>query len=105
VHFDPPEENQRTKLTSMFFSGLRFLQFVFGLTVMRWTAAVTVARNAVASAYTHFECQMCFSAWSWCTSLLPFVMRKAKTSAGQLLLPQFVWEFVVTVLWLTLFLR
>ncbi|KAJ5470296.1 hypothetical protein N7530_007653 [Penicillium desertorum] len=108
IHFDPPEETKSTKLTSMFFSGLRFLQFVFGLTVIglygkdvhhdhaekhvwhsKWVYALVTAFLATVTAAIHL--------------VLPFVMRKAKTGAGQLLLPQFVWEFVVTVLWLTLF--
>ncbi|CAG8899774.1 unnamed protein product [Penicillium egyptiacum] len=111
IHFDPPEQSKGAKLTFMFFSGLRFLQFVFGLTVIglygkdvhhdhsekhvwhsKWVYALVTAFLATVTAAMHL--------------ILPFVMRKAKPGAGAgpvLLLPQFVWEFVVTVLWLTLF--
>ncbi|CAG8137902.1 unnamed protein product [Penicillium nalgiovense] len=107
IHFDP-EQSKTANITSMFFSGLRFLQFVFGLTVIglygkdvhhdhsekhawhsKWVYALVTAFLATVTAAIHL--------------ILPFVMRKAKSGAAQLLLPQFVWEFAVTVLWLTLF--
>lgn len=113
LHFESPpqEQSKGAKLTFMFFSGVRFLQFVFGLTVIglygkdvhhdhsekhtwhsKWVYALITAFLATVTAAVHL--------------ILPFVMRKAKPGAGPgpaLLLPQFVWEFVVTVLWLTLF--
>ncbi|EKV12959.1 MARVEL-like domain [Penicillium digitatum] len=113
LHFElPPQEPSKSaQLTVMFFSGLRFLQFIFGLTVIgmygkdvhhdhskqhtwhsKWVYALVTAFFATATAAIHL--------------ILPFVMRKAKPGAGPgraLLLPQFAWEFVVTVLWLTLF--
>ncbi|KAJ5794943.1 hypothetical protein N7457_001542 [Penicillium paradoxum] len=112
IHYDSPEQSKGSKLAFMFFSLLRFLQFVFGLTVIglygkdvhhdhsekhtwhsKWVYALVTAFLATITAAIHI--------------ILPFVMRKAKangvTSNPALLLPQFVWEFVVTVLWLALF--
>ncbi|KAK4869499.1 hypothetical protein LT330_005881 [Penicillium expansum] len=113
MHFESPpqEQSKSAKLTFMFFSGLRILQVIFGLTVMgmygkdvhhdhsekhtwhsKWVYALVTAFFAIITAAIHL--------------ILPFVMRKAKLGAGPgpaLLLPQFAWEFVVTVLWLTLF--
>ncbi|KGO68946.1 hypothetical protein PITC_077750 [Penicillium italicum] len=113
MHFESPpqEQSKSAMLTFMFFSGLRFLQVIFGLTVLgmygrdvhhdhseehtwhsKWVYALITAFFATVTAAIHL--------------ILPFVMRKAKPGAGPgpaLLLPQFAWEFVVTVLWLTLF--
>ncbi|KAJ5573939.1 uncharacterized protein N7459_008366 [Penicillium hispanicum] len=107
----PPVEpaSKGTKLVSMFVSALRFLQFVFGLTVIglygtdvrhdhqdkdswsaRWVYALVAAFLATATAAVH----MC----------LPFCMRRVNyTPSPALRLPQFVWEFVLCILWLTLF--
>ncbi|KAJ5804170.1 uncharacterized protein N7518_000473 [Penicillium psychrosexuale] len=115
LHFSPPQEQSKSaKLAFMFFSTLRFLQFVFGLTVIglygkdvhhdhsekhtwhaKWAYALITAFLATVTAAIHL--------------IMPFIMRKAKRGAGagsdstMLLLPQFVWEFVVSVLWLALF--
>ncbi|KAJ5360508.1 hypothetical protein N7517_009699 [Penicillium concentricum] len=113
MHFESPpqEQTKSAKMTFMLFSTVRFLQFVFGLTVIglygkdvhhdhsdkhtwhsKWVYALITAFLATVTAAIHL--------------ILPFVMRKAKPGAGPgpaLLLPQFAWEFVVTVLWLTLF--
>ncbi|KAF4762902.1 hypothetical protein N7455_010832 [Penicillium solitum] len=113
MHFESPpqEQSKRDKLTFMLFTGLRFLQFIFGLTVIglygrdvhhdhsekhtwhsKWVYALVTGFFASGTAAVHL--------------ILPFIMRKAKLGAGlgpALLLPQFAWEFVVTVLWLTLF--
>ncbi|KAJ5958453.1 uncharacterized protein N7479_005603 [Penicillium vulpinum] len=115
LHFEspPPEQTQQEKLIFMFFSTLRFMQFVFGLTVIglygrdvhhdhsenhawrsEWVYALVTAFLATVTAAIHL--------------ILPFVMRKAKPGTGPganpaLLLPQFAWEFVLTVLWLALF--
>ncbi|KXG49883.1 uncharacterized protein PGRI_058510 [Penicillium griseofulvum] len=111
MHFESPpqEQSKNAKITFMLFSTVRFLQFVFGLTVIglygkdvhhdhsekhiwhsKWVYALVTAFLATVTAAIHL--------------ILPFVMRKAKSGAGPaLLLPQFAWEFVVTVLWLTLF--
>ncbi|CAI7605541.1 unnamed protein product [Penicillium glandicola] len=110
MHFEspPPPQSKGAKLTFMFFSALRFLQFVFGLTVIglygkdvhydhtskdtwnsKWVYALVTAFLATMTAAVHL--------------ILPFLMRKANGPRPALLLPQFLWEFVVTVLWLTLF--
>jgi hypothetical protein len=110
MHFTP-EQSKTTKLASMFFMGLRFLQFVFGLTVIglygkdvhhdhsekhvwhsQWVYALVTAFLATVTALVHL--------------VKPFIMRKVNASAAPspvLLLPQFAWEFVVSVLWLALF--
>ncbi|KAJ5463015.1 hypothetical protein N7475_007959 [Penicillium sp. IBT 31633x] len=115
IHYDtaPPEQTKTAKLAFMFFSLVRFLQFVFGLTVIglygkdvhydhsekntwhsKWVYALVTAFLATVTASIHL--------------ILPFVLRKTKAGVGAaknpaLLLPQFAWEFVLTVLWLTLF--
>lgn len=111
IHYDTPEQSKSAKLAFMFFSLLRFLQFVFGLTVIglygkdvhhdhsekhvwhsKWVYALVTAFLATVTAAVHL--------------VLPFVMRKVRAvgvANPALLLPQFAWEFVVTVLWLTLF--
>ncbi|KAJ5146118.1 uncharacterized protein N7515_000682 [Penicillium bovifimosum] len=109
IHFNEPKP--ASKPAFMALSALRFLQFVFGLTVIglygrdvhhdhahadtwhaKWVYALIVAFLATVTAAVHL--------------IVPFVMRKAKANAATgpgLLLPQFVWETVVTVLWLVLF--
>jgi hypothetical protein len=113
MHFESPQEpmSKRAKLSFMFISGLRFLQFVFGLTVIglygrdvhhdhsekhiwrsQWVYALVTGFLATVTAGVHL--------------VMPFLTRRVKNaSAGhvKLLLPQFAWEFVVTVLWLALF--
>ena len=113
MHFEsaPEPMSKRAKLSFMFISALRFLQFVFGLTVIglygkdvhhdhsekhiwrsQWVYALVTGFLATATAGVHL--------------VMPFLMRRVKNAAGPnvaLLLPQFGWEFVVTVLWLALF--
>lgn len=97
-----------TKLMGMFISGVRFLQFVFGLTVIglygkdvrhdhedgqwhaKWVFAMITAFLATSTAAVHM--------------ILPFLTRRANYQPNpKLKLPLFVWEFVLCVLWLTLF--
>ena len=93
----------------MFMSAIRFLQFVFGLTVIglygqdvrhdhidehtwspKWVYAVATAFLATMTTVVHF--------------ILPCCLRRLKAaSKTSLHLPQFCWEFVLCVLWLTLF--
>lgn len=104
-------ESKGSKLAFMFFSCLRFLQFVFGLTVIglygrdvrhdhvhkhewhsQWVYALVAAFLATTTALV--------------TLVKPFIMRKVKAASSPnpaLLLPQFVWEFILCVLWLALF--
>ncbi|KAJ5182768.1 hypothetical protein N7492_000384 [Penicillium capsulatum] len=114
VHFPPPSTpaeptSKRAKLASMFVSALRFLQFVFGLTVIglygrdvhhdhshndtwhaKWVFALIAAFLASVTAAIHMA--------------LPFCMRRVSYRPSPALkLPQFLWEFVLCVLWLTLF--
>lgn len=98
-----------TKLGGMFISGVRFLQFVFGLTVIglygkdvrhdhedghtwhaKWVFALVAAFLATGTAAMHM--------------ILPFLTRRVNYHpTAKLRLPQFVWEFILCVLWLTLF--
>ncbi|KAF3396256.1 hypothetical protein F1880_006825 [Penicillium rolfsii] len=98
-----------TKVMGMFISGVRFLQFVFGLTVIglygrdvhhdhengqsaraRWVFALIAAFLATSTAAVHM--------------VLPFLMRRVTYRPNpKLKLPQFVWEFILCILWLTLF--
>ncbi|KAJ5562707.1 hypothetical protein N7535_002847 [Penicillium sp. DV-2018c] len=112
MHFDShAEQSPRSKPAFMLLSTLRFLQFVFGLTIIglygrdvhhdhahagtwhaKWVYALITAFLATVTAAVYL--------------VVPFVMRKAKKAAAGgpgLLLPRFVWEAVVTVLWLVLF--
>ncbi|KAJ5381682.1 uncharacterized protein N7496_004110 [Penicillium cataractarum] len=97
------------KVMGMFISGVRFLQFVFGLTVIgvygkdvrhdhddghtwnaKWVFAMITAFLATSTAAVHM--------------ILPFLMRRVTYRPNlKLKLPQFVWEFILCVLWLTLF--
>lgn len=102
-------ESKGSKLAFMLSTTLRFLQFVFGLTVIglygrdvhhdhshnhethsQWVYALVAAFLATTTALV---------------SLVKlFIMRKLKAASNPaLLLPQFVWEFVLCVLWLALF--
>ncbi|KAJ5906896.1 uncharacterized protein N7473_003812 [Penicillium subrubescens] len=98
-----------TKVMGMFISGVRFLQFVFGLTVIglygrdvhhdhenghtaraKWVFAMIAAFLATSTASVHM--------------ILPFMMRRVTYRPNpKLKLPQFVWEFILCILWLTLF--
>ena len=113
VQFPPPAPaeqptSKRAKLASMFISAPRFFQFVFGLTVIglygkdvqkdhdnddwhaKWVFALITAFLATVTAIIHMA--------------LPFCMRRVNYSPSPALkLPQFIWEFVLTILWLTLF--
>jgi hypothetical protein len=112
MHFDADQKPAPSKPAFMALSALRFLQFVFGLTVIglygrdvrhdhahagtwhaKWVYALITAFLATVTAMVHL--------------IVPFVMRKVKAAgagAGPgMLLPQFAWESVVTVLWLVLF--
>ncbi|CAG8116883.1 unnamed protein product [Penicillium salamii] len=108
---DYTPESKRAKLSFMLFSVLRFLQFVFGLTVIglygrdvrhdhvhnnawhsQWVYALVAAFLATSTALIHL--------------VKPFIMSKLKATTAPnpaLLLPQFAWEFVLCVLWLALF--
>lgn len=115
----PPQngtpQSKRAKFAEMLISAMRFFQFVFGLTVIglygkdvhhdhadknewnsKWVYAVITAFLATCTAIVHM--------------VIPFLMRRTSrgasggmTSRPALLLPQFVWEFVLCILWLTLF--
>jgi hypothetical protein len=114
MRYPPPNsapQSKRAKLAEMLMSVLRFFQFVFGLTVIglygkdihhdhedkhewnsKWVYAVITAFLATITAVVHM--------------VIPFLMRRtarAYTPIPALQLPQFVWEFVLCVLWLTLF--
>lgn len=114
IHFPPPATpaepaSKRAKLATMLVSGLRFLQFVFGLTVIglygrdvhhdhadkhtwhaRWVFALVAAFLATVTAAVYMA--------------LPFCMaRVSYRPSPALKLPQFLWEFAICVLWLTLF--
>ncbi|CAI7597494.1 unnamed protein product [Penicillium pancosmium] len=113
----PPQnstpQSKRAKFAEMLISALRFFQFVFGLTVIglygkdvhhdhedknewnsKWVYAVITAFLATCTAIVHM--------------VIPFLMRRtsrgtSSPSNAKLQLPQFVWEFVLCILWLTLF--
>ncbi|KAJ5104950.1 hypothetical protein NUU61_002297 [Penicillium alfredii] len=124
MHFPPPAPapspapapaSAGAKIMFMIMSGVRFLQFVFGLTVIglygrdvrhdhetdgtwhaKWVFALIAAFLATVTAIVHMA--------------IPFCMRRVKKNASLaaspmpgLLLPQFAWEFVLCVLWLVLF--
>lgn len=98
-----------TKLVSMIISALRFFQFAFGLAVIglygqdvqhdhdakntwhaKWVFALIVGFLATTTATIHM--------------IVPFCMRRVNYKPSPALrLPQFAWEFVLCVLWLTLF--
>ncbi|RHZ61352.1 MARVEL domain-containing protein [Aspergillus thermomutatus] len=98
----------RNPLKTLLETLLRFIQFVFGLTVIglygrdlhgtdnapapaKWVYAVVTAFLATVTAAVYL--------------LLPFVMKGRTPLArlGRLQLPLFIWESVLCVLWLTLF--
>ncbi|KAJ5833389.1 hypothetical protein N7474_001700 [Penicillium riverlandense] len=104
-----PPASKGSKLVSMFMSATRFLQFVFGLTVIglygqdvsydhktlhtwnaEWVFAVVTAFLATMTTVAHF--------------VLPCCLRRIKTNTKPgLLLPQFSWELLLCILWLVLF--
>ncbi|KAJ5100462.1 hypothetical protein N7456_006514 [Penicillium angulare] len=106
---DTPPPGKRTRLVSMITSAVRFLQFVFGLAVIglygqdvhhdhedgisanaKWIYAVIVGILATSTSGIHM--------------VLPFIIKGVNNSTNpKLQLPQFVWEFILCILWLTLF--
>jgi hypothetical protein len=104
-----PSKSKSTKLMDMLISALRFFQFAFGLAVIglygqdvqhdhdaestwhaKWVFALIVGFLATSTAAIHM--------------IVPFCMRRVNYQPGPALrLPQFAWEFVLCVLWLTLF--
>ncbi|KAJ6092800.1 hypothetical protein N7486_008089 [Penicillium sp. IBT 16267x] len=104
-----PPISKGAKVLSMILSVLRFLQFVFGLTVIglygkdvrhdhedddtyhaKWVFALIVGFLATSTAAFHM--------------ILPFLMKRVNNSRNpKLHLPQFVWEFVLCIIWLTVF--
>lgn len=110
MDFPPPEQTKTSRPKSIIFSILRFLQFVFGLTVIglygrdvrhdhknnisrsQWVYALVVGALATTTALVRL--------------VKPFVSKKLGTNASPgmtLLLPQLVWELILCVLWLALF--
>ncbi|KAJ5908177.1 hypothetical protein N7495_000859 [Penicillium taxi] len=106
----PPSvpESKASKFMAGCISFLRFLQLVFGLTVIglygrdvhhdhkyedtwnsKWVYALVTGFLATSTALAHM--------------VLPFCMSRTGASNPALRLPQFAWEFVLCVLWLTLF--
>lgn len=108
---DPPAPpiSKGAKFVSMMISILRFLQFVFGLTVIglygrdvhhdhedhdayhaKWVFALIVGFLATSTAAIHM--------------ILPFLKKRVNSSSNpKLHLPQFVWEAVLCIIWLTVF--
>ncbi|KAJ5947376.1 hypothetical protein N7466_000391 [Penicillium verhagenii] len=110
---EPPAEpiSKGAKLLSMIISILRFLQFVFGLTVIglygrdvhhdhkeddtyhpKWVFALVVGFLATSTAGFHM--------------VLPFLMKRvnmSRTPNPKLYLPQFVWEAALCIIWLVVF--
>ncbi|CAL5872109.1 uncharacterized protein PFLUO_LOCUS6366 [Penicillium psychrofluorescens] len=104
-----PPASKGSKIVSMFMSATRFLQFVFGLTVIglygqdvsydhqtlhtwnpEWVFAVVTAFLSTVTTVAHF--------------VLPCCLRRIKSNTKPaLLLPQFSWEFLLCILWLVLF--
>lgn len=112
-----PPQSKREKLAYMLISIVRFFQFVLGLTVIglygrdvrhdhkyddtwnsKWVYALIMGCLATLTAMIHL--------------VIPFLMRKSASASARgagitskpgLQLPQFVWEFVLCILWLTLF--
>lgn len=104
-----PPISKGTKFMSMIISILRFLQFVFGLTVIglygrdvhhdhedgdtyhsKWVFALIVGFLATSTAAFHM--------------ILPFLKKRVNSSSNpKLHLPQFVWEAVLCIIWLTVF--
>ncbi|KAJ5240980.1 uncharacterized protein N7469_002571 [Penicillium citrinum] len=108
-------QSKRAKLAYMLVSAIRFFQFVFGLTVIglygrdvrhdhkykdtwnsKWIYALVTGGLATITAIIHL--------------VIPFLMRRSGSASARagssnpaLQLPQFGWEFVLCVLWLTLF--
>lgn len=114
IHFPPPATpaeptSKRARLAEMVISGVRFLQFVFALTAIglygrdvhhdhadkdtwhaKWVFALIAAFLAAVTAAVHMA--------------LPFCLRRVSYRPSPALkLPQFIWEFILCVLWLTLF--
>ena len=106
---DAAPQSKSTRIVSMFTSALRFFQFVFGLAVIglygqdvhhdhedehtwhsKWVYAVIVGCLATSTAAVHV--------------MLPFIIKGVNNSSNpKLQLPQFAWEFILCILWLTLF--
>ncbi|KAJ5672530.1 hypothetical protein N7507_001657 [Penicillium longicatenatum] len=104
-----PPMSKGAKFVSMMISILRFLQFVFGLTVIglygrcvhhdhkyhdtyhsKWVFALVVGFLATSTAAFHM--------------ILPFIKKRVNNSSNpKLHLPQFVWEAVLCIIWLTVF--
>lgn len=102
----PPK---RSNKMGMLISFTRFVQFVLGVTVIglygkdvradhedkhtwhaKWVFALITSFFATVTAAAHL--------------ILPFCMSRTSTSASaKFKLPQFVWEFILCLLWLTLF--
>ncbi|KAJ6107848.1 hypothetical protein N7523_009171 [Penicillium sp. IBT 18751x] len=110
VSYQPPSEpiSKGSKVMGMVISALRFFQFVFGLAVIglygqdvhhdkakntwhaKWVFALIVGFLATSTAAIHM--------------IVPFLTKKVNyRPSAKLQLPRFTWEFVVCVLWLTLF--
>jgi hypothetical protein len=101
--------SKRSKAMNMLISALRFFQFVFGLAVVglygqdvhhdhtakdtwnaEWVFALIVGFLATSTAAIHM--------------IVPFLTKKVSYRPGaKMQLPLFAWEFVLCVLWLTLF--
>lgn len=106
--FDSPPPKRSNK-TGMLIAFTRFVQFVLGITVIglygkdvrhdhevehswnaKWVFGLIVSFFATVTAAAHL--------------ILPFCMSRTSTFASaKLKLPQFVWEFILCILWVTLF--
>lgn len=92
----------------MFISALRFLQFVLGLAVIGLYGRDIHNNNKEQS--WHAKCYFALITAGLATVtavmylLVPYCLRRVNSASGQAVkLPQFVWEFVLCILWLTMF--
>lgn len=113
VHYPPPapaeSASKSSKLASMFISALRFLQFVLGLTVLGLYGR-DIHNNSKTQQSWPAKCYFALTTATLATItavlclLIPKFLRQVNSASNQAVkLPQFVWEFVLCILWLTMF--
>lgn len=116
VHYPPPASapapaepsSKSSKLASMLISAIRFLQFVLGLTVIGLYGR-DIHHNDKEQSW-HAKCYFALTAAGLATItavmylLVPHCLRRTSSASNHaVIFPQFGWEVVLCILWLTIF--